>query len=308
MELRRDIQLAIGVFLAFLLLTAFAAIGLLDRMAPAIKRILHENVASVTACEDMLHVVALADGEPLDVEQASWLESALDRARLNVTEPSEQPLIEELARLLPQVVAADAEARRRALAALRQLATINRDAMYRADARAQRAGVAGIWSMVFLALIGFAAGIGISRRFGRRLLLPLSELYQVFEAVRLGDRQRRCAQLPAPVEIASVMSAANVLLDRCALSTAAPEAERQQIDRAAALQLLEAQPEAMVVVDAMGEVILANQPALDALSSATGAVVRAALQQASATALPAGLARVTPLKDVNAWLCELPSA
>jgi len=306
MELKRDIQLAVGVFIAFMLLTAFSAIGLLGRMAPAIKRILHDNVASVTACEDMLHVLASSGGTELDVEQAAWFESALERARQNVTEASEQPLIDGIGRLSPKIVAGDATARHQALDNLRELATINREAMYRADARAQRASVAGAWSMVFLALLGFAAGVSISRRFGRRILLPLSELHQVFESVRLGDHHRRCARLAAPVEIGSVMTAANALLDQCGAATAAPVSDHQPIDRATALQLLDARADSLVVVDDRGEIILANQLALDALSGPTGAVARSALLQASGETLPAGLNRVTPLKNVRAWLCELP--
>ncbi|MBN2358913.1 MAG: hypothetical protein JXR83_05630 [Deltaproteobacteria bacterium] len=305
MELRRDIQLAVGIFIAFLLVTAFAAIGLLGRMSPAIKRILSDNVASVTACEDMLHVLALADGSALDVEQAAWFESSLARVRQNITEESERPVIEEIARLVPQVAAGDVPARHRVVAALRQLATINRDAMYRADARARRFSVAGTWAMVFLALLGFGAGIGIARRFSRRILLPLSELHQVFVAARRGESHRRCARLAAPIEIAGAMTAANALLDQCEAAAAAAAPHYEPIDRAAAIQLLDAQTEPLAVVDDKGEVVLANQAALDALSGPAGTAARAALHEATADKLPPGLARVTPIKNVHAWLCAL---
>lgn len=213
MELRRELLLTIGVLVLLNLLLAFGAIGLFIRMRPAIERILHENVYSTVAAEEMLAELAHAGSAPLTPEARARVGQALDNAKLNVTEEEERPVLAALERAMPSAMEGDADARRHAVASARQLIQINRVAMQEVDDEARRLGSAGAWAAVFIGFLSFLMSVVVVVRLQKRFVRPLVDLHQVLVGARAGDRLRRCGVADAPREVIQVTQAVNRLLD-----------------------------------------------------------------------------------------------
>lgn len=272
----RRLTYGVMLLIAIQLLTSLGAVVLLGRMSPAIEGILQENVASVEAVEEMALALGRQDGDP---ETRRRFLEALSRARNNITIAEEAPAIATLERTAEAALAGDVEARREAAAALALLGKLNRDAMRDADIAAQRLGSAGAWAAVFLGLAGlFASGLTL-RRLERRVLVPLAEISRAVTAHLAGDRKRRCATGLASGELRLVMTTLNELFDhreRALVGAATREARSDE--RAALLHLLDARPEPTVVAGAQGEVLAANQRALDLLSGEQRALLEAAVR------------------------------
>jgi hypothetical protein len=213
MSLERDFRLIFGLLLGLQLLTALAAIGLLTRMTPAIESILAENVYSIEAAEEMLLAIAMAQTGEGDPDSGRLFAQALERARANITEPGEIAILNRLEAAGPLALNGDRGAARQAVHGLRELATLNREAMIRADDRAKRLGQAGAWAAAFLGMAGVLTAALGARRFRAVLLTPLAELYLTLEAAGRGDAFRRCHPGGAQPGMAKIIAGVNGLLD-----------------------------------------------------------------------------------------------
>lgn len=209
MELRRELFLSIGTLVVLNLGLAFGTIGVLLRMGPAIERILQENVFSIVAAEDALTEFALSGGLRLEPEARVRVNDALNKAKHNVTEVVERPVLERLERVLPSAMEGDIPSRLAAVASLRDLIHINREAMREVDREARRLGSAGAWTAVFIGFLSFLLSLVVVVRLRKRVVQPLMDLQQVLE----GDRLRRCRAVDAPREVIQVAQAVNRLLD-----------------------------------------------------------------------------------------------
>lgn len=305
MELRRDLLLPIIILVAIATLTSFGAIGILDRMSPAIQRILAENVFSLEAVEEMLAITAELDGAGATAQQRDRFELTLQRAAANITEPEEREQMAEIQQNWRRAFAGDASARKRVIAAMRELGAINRKAMARADKTARRLGAAGAWTAVFLGVFAFLWGVLAVRRAHQRILHPLSELESVVEAYHGGDRFRRCAPVPAPAEIQRVMHALDALLDHWMIAHKAPPADLSAVAaRAALLHVLDAHAQPMFLVDARGQLELANTMGMERLEGDAGPALRDQLRAAPSGETPPGM-RCQHIERAELWLCEL---
>ncbi len=250
MEARVGVWLLLGVQL----LTSLGGVVLLGRMSPAVEQILTENVYSTEAVEEMLEVLATTD-DPAQFERA------FTRARGNITEAAEVPLLAEIEAGAPSALRGDADATAAVARALRALGAVNRDSMTRANANAERLGLAGAWAMALLGFLGFLVSLIVRRRIEARLLAPILEVDAVLEACRGGDEYRRChaSQDEAGNRL---MSNLNWLLDR---REGVPDVPTEDLAlRAALVTLLDdlvAAP--CVLLDAHGAVVAVNQAALD---------------------------------------------
>lgn len=213
MELRRELVLTIGPLVVLNLVLAFGAIGLLARMAPAVERILQENVYSIEAAEVILAELAEAESRVLPPEVQERIRQALDDAKLNVTEPEEQQVIADLADELEKANAGTSGSRQRLVNGLRFLIQINRDAMRSAGERAERLGRAGAWAAVLIGFVSFLLSLIVLSRFDKRFLRPLVDLFEVLESAKQGNRLRRCRPSQAPSEVVQVTQLVNHLLD-----------------------------------------------------------------------------------------------
>ena len=241
MQLTKGLRLAFLALLALHLVSAFAAIGLLGRMKPAIKRVIQQNVYSLEAVEAMLG--ELAKGELGEEEHFA---AALERAQDNITNEREAPLVAQVRDRMGDVFVGDVQARALVVTDLRELAELNRADIVAANQEAKRLGSAGAWAVAILAFLTLVAGLVALRRLDRRVLLPLEELHDVLLAVRRGEPRRRCQPMNvAASELARSMAMINRLIDdRSEALATASVAEHMALvgleddDRATLLHLL----------------------------------------------------------------------
>lgn len=224
MTLRAGFLIGIAMLVAIQLATAFSAIGLLTRMSPAVGEILAENVFSNEAAEDAMAALLLAAAD-VEGDHAGDFAAAIDRARRNVTEPGEVPVVDTLDSLGRAVLAGDHQAVVPVVDAARELIRINRHAMQRANTRALRLGSAGAWAAVTLSLVGFLVSALVIRRTIVGVVEPVEELEAVLLAYRNGDSFRRCQGRAASAEMRRVLGSINDLLERAKRISAREEAE-----------------------------------------------------------------------------------
>lgn len=213
MNLRRDFLFTLGGLIGVNLLFAFACIGLFTRMGPAIEKILQENMHSIQAAEEMLFILAGSNGRPVNAADGEQFRQAFLQARFNVTEPEEKPALEKIEQHMPAALNGDSGARTEVIASIRKLIEINHEAMGVVDREAQRLGMAGAWSAVFLAVISFAVSLIIHRRMERKIIFPMTELQNVLQDIRTGNSFRRCSTVDTPLDVRRVLHDVNRLLD-----------------------------------------------------------------------------------------------
>jgi hypothetical protein len=300
-ELRREVLLPLVFLMTLLILTSAGTVALLARMAPAIERIIGDNLYSLQAAEEML--AAISEG-PSDQTAAGRFTAALDRAERNVTEARERGPLAALRSDGQAALAGDPAARRRVVDALVVLAAINRDAVIRTDEEARRLGYAGAWAAVFLGALSFAWAVPALRRARRRVIAPIQEVGSVLDAAHAGDTYRRCRRVPGPAEIEKIMSGIDDLLDARALRGFAEQPSLRAVaDRQILLHLLERRPGPVWVITASGALDAANRAGLDLLAGEGEAELRRRLAEAAAGGETAGI-QVEAIEGVDRFLCE----
>ena len=212
MQLRREFRIAFGLIFGLQLATAFGAIALLTRMGPAIARVAADNVDSLAAVEEMLAALAVDNGT-LDETHAAEFRQALERAASNVTEEAERPLLDAIQRDAEKALAGEPQERASVVLNLRLLSDVNRQAMLRSDAEAQRQATAGAWAAAFLALFTFLAARLLAERAEHRLIMPLFDIYSTLNAANNGETRRRCSLHKGSAEIEGIAMGVNALLD-----------------------------------------------------------------------------------------------
>lgn len=307
MELQRELLLTVGALVLLNILLAFGAIGLFVRMGPAIERILQENVYSIGAAEQMLVTLAELGDAAVSAERRRHIEDALQRAKNNVTEAEEVPVLQAIEQHLGAVIAGERDAKVKAVREIWRLIIINRDAMVKVDTEAQRLGVAGAWAAVFVGFLSFAVSLLVVNRLRRRFVMPLIEIHEVFDTVRRGERYRRCRMHDAPGEVMQVMQSVNMLLDDCLNgSSDMPAVEQATPEQTALVALLERQPSGALIVDRKGRVVRANSSALERLAGETGERLKQSLLMLAETGLAqVALLDVVAFQDGSGWLCLL---
>jgi hypothetical protein len=301
-ELSREVALPLVVLMTILVLTSAGAVALLARMAPAIERIIGDNLYSLEAAEQMLAAIGEQTNDPAAAERFA---AALAGAERNVTEVREREPLAALRREGPAALAGDPAARRRVIEALRALGVINRAAAIRSDEEAQRLGYAGAWAVVFLGGLSLAWAVSVLRRARRRVMAPIQEIGAVLDAAHTGDAYRRCRRIPGPAEIEKIMAGVDDLLDARALRGFAEQpALRALADRQILLHLLEQRPGPTWVMTASGAIDAANRAGLDVLGGQGGAVLRARLAAAAAGGTTAGI-EVRAIEGTDRFVCEL---
>lgn len=297
MRLRQEASVGIGAILLLQVLLSALGIVLLTRMGPAIEHILQDNVFSSLAVEEMLSILAEPDVATNEASQRRF-EEALTRARENVTEPEERPLIASIARGKARALAGEPSARRDVIAALRQLAQVNHDSMARADRGARRLGTAGAWAAAMLGALALGLGVMVYRRLRLRLELPVEILRQTLERIRNGDARARCVVGPGPTELRQIARDLNAILDSgvgdpsAATGPAPARRDTAELRRLVAWAL-DQHAAPTLIIDAEGHPVAMNQamqerqdaddarPAVDAEGTVTDGWVVSALDGTS---------------------------
>lgn len=300
-ELRRDILLPLVVLLAIVVLTSVGAVALQARMAPAIERILAENLYSLEAAETMM--VAVCE-DPSNQDAENRFKTSLAQATSNVTEKLERESIEVLQKNGPGSFRGDIESKARTLDALVTLSEINRAAVVREDERAQHLGYAGAWAVVFLGAASFGWALIAIGRARRRLIDPLYEIATVLDAVHGGDTYRRCRRMPAPAEVKKIMGGIDELLDARALHAYAQQPSlRATVDRKLLLHFLEKHSGPTWILTSAGAIDAANQAGLALLASDNAEALRHSLAAAVSGQVESKL-RCVQLDGTDRYLCE----
>ncbi len=285
MRLRREVSLGIGSILALQILLSMLAIALLTRMGPAIERILQENVYSEEAVEEMVSLLAMGPQGPVP----KAFDDAMGRAKDNVTEEPERPLLAIIERDRAAAFAGNPVARQTVITALRDLGKVNRASMDQADAKAQRLGQAGAWAAALLGALTLALGIIVYRRLRIRLELPIEELRQTTQRVRAGNLQARCITSAGPHEVKQIADDLNWLLDEWLQESrdevAGGDEEREAEVRRALAWVLDHVESAVVVLDAQGNRVTANRAGLLVDSPTDPAADRWTIEEVPGTSL-----------------------
>jgi PAS domain-containing protein len=310
MQLRREFLVGLGTLVTLNVLFAFGAIGLLLRMSPAIERILQENIYSIEATEEMLSLLVEASRQPSQEVILQQFEQALQRARNNVTEAEETPVLQMIQQHYRAAIRGDEQALGTVLRDLQRLIHINRSAMEATDKEAQRLGFAGAWVAVLVTLVSFVISLIVVHKLEERVLNPFVELYRVLQSILAGNPYRRCREIDAPEEIKRVLSSVNLILDERLTGDHADAQKRRApshatLERSALLHLLEARPEAMVVVDEHGEIVASNRQGLAVLGSPKGMLVKNLLLEVPSQKSDDQTIEPIPLKGSSGWLCVL---
>lgn len=214
MKLAQPVKVGAWILIAMNLLMAFGSIWIFMRMAPAIEVIIAQNEVSLESCEKMLASLSrVTTSDSHDGAAIAGFLKALAKAKNNITEQEEPPVLDTISRHYENAFKGDDFSLNRTIKAIEDLGEINRSAMRRADARAQQLGYAGAWGVVFMATVSFMVGIIFLRSMKKNLTEPMQEIDAVVTAFREGDRMRRCTMRNPSRSIRNIFGNINELLD-----------------------------------------------------------------------------------------------
>lgn len=244
MNLKTRLLLGYGYLVTLVVLGAITAALGFSRLGDDLGQVLADNFESVRAATDMIEalerqdsaLLALLLGQEEGAEAAlspseTAFRQALEAARANLTEESEEQVIEQIAQRFEAFRAARQEllARRperplRAYeeetfprfeavkASVLELLELNHEAMVAADRAAEAAAGRGAVFHGLLAAVGLLSLGLLSRGLNRRLLGRLDEVEEVAEAIARGDRSRRADDRESD-ELGLVARQLNAVLD-----------------------------------------------------------------------------------------------
>ncbi len=214
MKLAKSVIFGAWLIVIINLLMAFGAIGVFNRMTPAIANILSNNERSLQACEEMLAALVFSQCKA-NAQQIENFKAALDRAQNNITEEAEPEVLSLIAANFTDAFAGNTKALQLTTESILKLGEIKRKAMDSADNRATQLGKGGAWGIVFMAITAFLVGVIFIRNLKSRILLPLDEIREVLKAILGGETKRRCAAANLPDDIRAIFGSLNSVLDRC---------------------------------------------------------------------------------------------
>lgn len=297
----QEIRLALGALLLVQLINTLGTLAVLGRMSPMIEKILGENVTSLEASEGMLVELTSTASSAAGRQR---FEASLEEAKANVTMSEERPLIEMIDLMyLDAIRDPDSESRARTVAALADLAALNRQAMHESNAQAKQLAASGAWASVLLGLVSLSISAVFVRRLTHQIAGPLGQLRNVVDAAVRGDTYRRFRGEGSP-EVLEIGRGLNRLLD----GRLEPIQRRSlsEIDRAAVLRLLDRSGRASVVIDHEGKVLIASQSALPLLEGeAAEATTRALAAYVREPVTGPLIAGAEELIQGEAWLLDL---
>ena len=312
MSFRVKVLLALAPLGAALLLIAVAAVRTTTSLGAGAGMILAENYRSVLAAQRMgdaiedLDRAALSQLSGLAPPSAAAIDATVQRfeAELaveegNITEPGEGAATAELRRqwqayrqrivALPGREASPARAFYEAelapgflavRAATRRVLDLNQDAMLHKSDRARAQASRTVSAMLLATLAALAVGFALSSLLTRRLLQPLGALRVAVDRIGAGDFGAR-APVEGRDELAQLAATFNVMadrLDRYRRSSLGELLLAQQ----AAQSAVDSLPDAVLVFDADGDVLIVNRAAEALIGLGQAGSTRAALEQLEA--------------------------
>jgi hypothetical protein len=278
-EAARELSLGVLALASSLVLMALVAINVLERMTPAVERMMNENVGSMSAASRMFAALAAARlPEPAGEGARERFFETLAWAVKNGTEPGELEVLEELRVHGPAALDGDRRSLELALTAISRLESINDSAAQVAQADIERLARGGEWALALLGIVGFAAGAYVRGRLYRRVVSPLHELERVLLSVEGGDELQRCASRGHSPQQHQALRSLNRLLDS-ARAQANHGGTTDGLPRDLVPGLLDAWEGPVALVDAQGELMSASRTMLDRLANDDGLRLRQAMRR-----------------------------
>ncbi|HSP99006.1 MAG TPA: HAMP domain-containing protein, partial [Candidatus Dormibacteraeota bacterium] len=312
MSFRLKILLAQAPLAVALLLIAMVAVRTTTSLGTGATTILDENYRSVLAAQRMGEAIEALDRsallhlgglQPLDAaaleREAQRFESELKVEEGNLTEANEPAAAAELRQQwqryherIASLPALDAGAGRTLYvdqlapgflavrAAAARVLELNQDAMLRKSDRARVQAAHTVSMMLLVTLAALAIGFLLSSLLTTRLLQPLGALRAAVDRIGGGDFAAR-VPVAGRDELAQLGATFNVMaerIDRYRRSSLGELLLAQQ----AAQSAVDSLPDAVLVFDANGEVLIVNRAAEDLLTIGQAGSTRAALEQLEA--------------------------
>ena len=298
-EAERELSLGVLVLASGLVLTALVAINVLERMTPAVERMMTANVGSMSAASRMVAALAASRlPEPgARVARERFFET-LSWAAQNATEPGETELLAQLRRLGPEALNGEPNSLGLALSVIDQLDGINDAAMRRSLADLERLGGGGEWALALLGMVGFGAGAFVRQRLYRRVVAPLHELERVLLSVASGDALQRCATRGHSPNQRQALRSLNRLLDSLGERTSGGRLS-DGLPQDVVPHLLDICGGSLALIDTTGELLAASRSTLDSLSEEEGLHLRDGMRRA-ARGLPDEY--VSRVQDGQGWI------
>lgn len=307
MSFRLKVLLALAPLGAALLLIALAAVRTTTSLGAGAATILDENYRSVLAAQRMgdaiedldraalSHLAGIAPVTPAAIAAtAQRFEAELAVEEGNVTEAGEAAAAADLRRqwqayreritTLPGLEVNAARARYvdelapgflAVRAAAARVLDLNQDAMLRKSDRARAQATRTVSAMLLATLAALGIGFALSSLLTRRLLQPLAALRTAVDRIGAGDFAAR-APVQGRDELAQLAATFNVMadrLDRYRRSSLGELLLAQQ----AAQSAVDSLPDAVLVFDAAGDVLMVNRAADDLIGIGQAGSTRAAL-------------------------------
>jgi PAS domain-containing protein len=170
-------------------------------------------------------------------------------------------------------------------------------------------GRSGAWAAVFVSFFTFVLSFFIMGRLKQRFLSPLEDLHQVLLGAQQGEHLRRCKLGDSPAEVRQVLDAVNELLDQQLCVMSKPPGEgRHEVESVALVELLEQKGRAAVLLDRQGDILRANNAALEILAKTDAKVFKEAFAELGQAGRLPEEQRIEALrlKGESGWLCFWP--
>lgn len=198
------------------LLIGLGAIFLLERLDPAIDKILRENALSVKASMAMQRDLVLSKEasfeEKLKYEKNFW--QAFKRAQKNITLEGEARAVQKIGETAKIYWGGDSARSLDLISLVQSLADQNLNAMEQRQIKARRVSQTGAWSLGFLVVLTILMQLILRKRILNQLINPMRVLCKVICDYSKGNVLRRYHYLNCSPDIKEAGSALNKILDK----------------------------------------------------------------------------------------------
>ncbi len=206
MNFSKSIHFSFILLLLFSTFMALAGIRGFIRLAPSIEHINEHNTQSLYYAEQMLSAMSVK-------KDIKGFETALTQEKSNITELGEKELMDSIEKEYKSAFAGDIGASESVTDNIIKISELNRCAMKRAGLDVKQLSSVAIWVIIFLTAAIWILGLAIMKTIEKTVIIPLSELKDVIESYRKGNRMRRCPTLAPSKDFQQIYDGINSLLD-----------------------------------------------------------------------------------------------
>lgn len=192
--------------IAINLVIGIGAIILVERLIPAMGKILDENSVSLTLSFSMQEAILRNDSELF------W--QSITKAESHVTIDGEDDVLKRIEILGKNYWSGNYDDKDALLEAVSAYYNLNHSEMGKRESQARFLGLSGAWALGFLLIISIVLQLTIRSRLISELIDPVSELISVLRDYNSGNSLRRYHPRQAAEEIEEGGDLLNRLLDR----------------------------------------------------------------------------------------------